>query len=179
VKSKISDLFNQNSTFGPNSGRTIKIKDEKLKWEAKPKVNTLEKINYKPKGGNVQIVQHKIEFGRNARTKLDTGMDVVIVKKPKNTTRYSHDISLETSMNETNVLNENENFGDWSSSQEKKLTNMAFKDIHEYNESILSNHNDHENSNLSNKNNDNIMPNNENNISLIHNNNEFKDIKNI
>jgi VCBS repeat-containing protein len=78
-------------------------------------------------------------------------MDVVIVKKPKNTTRYSHDVSFsENSMNDANVNeSESDHFGNWSSSQDKKQTNTAFKDIHEFNESIMTNHHDRENTNIS------------------------------
>lgn len=134
----------ENPTYKPSTNRSVNIVDQKLQWTAKSKLNTFEKVNYQSKGGNVKINNYKVDFNKNAKSTLDTGLDKVIIKQPKFELNQSQNLSPGNSTNDLNETVHSEK-SDISTDDKRFNDDLVFGDLAEnelveYTENIETNH---------------------------------------
>uniref|UniRef100_A0A1I8B5I4 Microtubule-associated protein n=1 Tax=Meloidogyne hapla TaxID=6305 RepID=A0A1I8B5I4_MELHA len=78
VKSKVNSITDHSP-----SPSEVKIFHEPLKVNATPKVGSLANADHMPLGGNVRILQRKLNFRETARPRVDAKSDIIIPKSEK------------------------------------------------------------------------------------------------
>uniref|UniRef100_A0A914L103 Microtubule-associated protein n=1 Tax=Meloidogyne incognita TaxID=6306 RepID=A0A914L103_MELIC len=78
IKSKVNSITDHSPT--PSE---VKIFHEPLKVVASPKVGSLVNADHTPLGGNVRILQRKLNFRETARPRVDAKSEIIIPKSEK------------------------------------------------------------------------------------------------